>query len=121
MRTLDEKIKKCEKQIKSKATKAFGDFDVLDKHRNAAVERGDNLDSLADILEQAREDVAQRLDEVPDKSAGLDSPDKEVVAHIRDTYDRVLELLGDSQDDLAGVGVDHDRRRGRERSRTGGQ
>jgi len=45
-RTFDEKIKKYEKQIKSKAVKAFGDFDVLDKQRSAAVERGDNLDSL---------------------------------------------------------------------------
>lgn len=93
VRTLDEKIKKCEKQIKSKAIKAFGDFDVLDKQRNAAMERGDTLDSLTEILQQAHEDVAERLDELPGKLTTLDSPDKEVVAHIRDTYDRVLELL----------------------------
>lgn len=93
VRTLDEKIKKCEKQIKSKAIKAFGDFDVLDKQRTAAVERGANLDSLAQILEQAREEVGERLAEVPNASAGLESPDKEVVAHIRDAYDRVLGLL----------------------------
>jgi hypothetical protein len=93
VRTLDEKIKKCEKQIKSKATKAFGDFDVLDKHRNSALERGDSFDSLAEILDQAREAVVQSLTEVPAKSAALESPDKEVVAHIRDTHDRVLELL----------------------------
>jgi hypothetical protein len=93
VRTLDEKIKKCEKQIKSKATKAFGDFDVLDKQRNAAVERCDDLDSLAEIIERAREEVVEGLAEVPDKSAVVESPDKEVIAHIRDTYYRVLELV----------------------------
>jgi PHP family Zn ribbon phosphoesterase len=93
VRTLDEKIKKCEKQIKSKAVKAFGDFDVLDKQRSAAVERGDNLDSLVAILQEAREEVVERSAEVPGKSVALESPDKEVVVHVRDAYDRVLELL----------------------------
>jgi len=93
MRTLDEKIKKCEKQIKSKAIKAFGDFDLLDKQRNAAAERGGNLDSLAEILQQAHEGVVERLAEVPDKTSDLESPDKEVVTHIRNAFDQVLELL----------------------------
>jgi len=93
VRTLDEKIKKCEKQIKSKAVKAFGDFDVLDKQRSAAVERFDNLDSLAETIDRAREEVVERLAEVPDKSVVVDSPDKEVVAHIHVTYYRALELI----------------------------
>jgi PHP family Zn ribbon phosphoesterase len=93
VRTLNEKIKKCEKQIKSKAIKAFGDFDVLDRQRNAAIERDNTLGSLTEQLQQARDDVADGLAEVPSKSASLESPDREVVAHIRDTYDCVLELL----------------------------
>jgi PHP family Zn ribbon phosphoesterase len=97
VRTLDEKIKKCEKQIKSKAVKAFGDFDVLDKRRNAAAERNDNLDSLTEILQKAHEDVIERLAAVPDKSTILESPDKEVVTHIHDTYNRVLKLLNKAE------------------------
>jgi hypothetical protein len=65
----------------------------LDKQRNAAVERGDNLDTLTEILQQARDEVVERLAEVPDKSASLESPEKEIVVHIRKTFDRVLELL----------------------------
>ena len=102
-RTFDEKIKKYEKQIKSKAVKAFGDFDVLDKQRSAAVERGDNLDSLVAILQEVREEVVEKSAEVPGKSISLESPDKEVLAHIRDTYDRVLELL-DKAEALVGDG-----------------
>lgn len=96
--TLTAQIKRCEKQIKAKAKKEFGDFSALEQRRTSAVERESLFDAFSTILQQAREEAEAKAIELPDDLNTLVSPDKEVAKIAKKTYDDVTELVHKASD-----------------------
>lgn len=103
-RTLTAQIKTCEKQIKAKAQKEFGDFDVLEQRRVSATEKEAIFDAFGTILQQAKSDAKAQADELPDDLNTIDSPEKEVAKIIRKTYGSVIGLF-DKASHLIGIEI----------------
>jgi ABC-type lipoprotein export system ATPase subunit len=92
LRTLDEKIAKCAKQLASKATKEFGEFNELEGLKNTAEERQTCFDEMFGVFEEASQRLTETVSELPEPH-DAESPDKEVLTDIHEAFERVTRLL----------------------------
>jgi len=91
--TFNEKIKKLEKQLKSKAAKEFSDFNNLEERRNSAVESSEILNIFDEKVKGAIDDIKAEGKTLFQNVTNLESPEKEVVAHLQKTHNDLIGVL----------------------------
>ncbi|MGD0036641.1 MAG: TrlF family AAA-like ATPase [Bacteroidota bacterium] len=92
-RTLTEQIRKYDKDLKTKASKKFSDFNSIDQQRTSAIERSATLDVFEEILEGTITDLQKEGEGLADELKTLESPEKDVVTRVNKVFGALVSSV----------------------------
>jgi len=98
--TLTEQIRKYDKELKSKASKKFSDFNALDQKRTSAIDRSTTLDAFGEILEETITDLQKEGEGLADELKTLESPEKEVVTYVNRVFSTLVSSVNKAIDSI---------------------
>lgn len=96
VKTLDERINKCAKQLKNTAAKEYGEFSKLEEQRAAAVNRQSDFDDLLQLIQDANDSLEVAVANLPGDDE-TETPEAEVVAQIGKAQEAITELIYKAQ------------------------